>query len=207
MPRNSTTTEFLYLKRPKTELKHQPFSLTNIFWSKSKDSVVDAKQGNEEQSGASQTPVNQITHRSHSPHQHNTVNPTYSISNENVYDWQINAGLVPSDVWRLQLLHQDYNDANEQYKVDLWWKRQEMLSIFASELIDATIKFFRDDIFTIIEARTGPFITHQMAALSLISQQLQQIHTISNFIKLKITIIIDTLHKYLVLPNVIKMSS
>lgn len=73
-----------YLKRAKTELKHQSFSLTDVFWSESKDGVVDSKQRNEEQSGASQTPVNQTTHQSHSAYQHNTVN--LYISNEHVYN-------------------------------------------------------------------------------------------------------------------------
>lgn len=33
---------------------------------------------------------------------------------------QVDAGFISSDVWRLQLLHQYDDDADEEDKVDLW---------------------------------------------------------------------------------------
>lgn len=42
---------------------------------------------------------------------------------------QVNAGLVPSDIWRLQLLDQDDDDPDEEHKVNLTGTEDKRFSV------------------------------------------------------------------------------
>lgn len=57
---------------------------------------------------------------------------------------QVDAGFISSDVWRLQLLHQYDDDADEEDKVDLWKTKLHYKCIFEKDhtITETNIFFF-----------------------------------------------------------------
>ena len=89
---------------------------------------------------------------------------------------QVNAWFVPSDIRGLQLLDQDDDYSNEEDEIDLRRNKNATTWIWKAHSIKHEKKLNRHIRIrcTMIEATTGPLITHQRAVFSFVSQHLTE---------------------------------
>lgn len=106
-----------YLEGPQAELNKDPGLCSCVFWQEGKHHVVHPKQWDEKQSRFGQPPAHIARHTHEDFIQFNVFHVFHCV-NGILFSLEM-TGVVATDTWRSQLLHQDADHIDEDYEVHL----------------------------------------------------------------------------------------
>lgn len=104
---------FFYLEGPQAELDEDPGLCASVFRQKGEYHVVHPEQRDEKQSGFGQPPAYIQTHE-----ECVCVCVCHHIYSANLFSLEV-TGVIASNTWRPQLLHQDADHIDEDHEVHL----------------------------------------------------------------------------------------